>query len=144
MSNEMMNQETGATRYDFDLPKIKKLSDILEKIAIGGLILSIVMIALVFNSGKTSILVAFQYIAILMGIITAALWVCLWIAMKKSAASLITHIVILFLFGTWFGGLFGYLIILIATSQANTIIKNNGNVEVTFLNVKPLGTNQTK
>ena len=115
------------TTNGFNIPKIKKLAVSLYAISIIGLVLWLV--ARIAVPG----LLPVSYLLNLVGIV---LWVVLWYELKKSVPSIVTHAVFAMLLGII--GILGFLFILIATSQANTVIKHNGNVKVTFWNISPL------
>ena len=120
--NLVPNNELG-----FNIPKIKKLSQWLYPISIVGIILYLIGI---FASSPDVFI--FVYLLNLFGIV---LWVILWKELKKSTKSIIVHAIFAVLLGVI--GFLGFLFIMIATSQANTVIKYNGNVDVTFWNIKP-------
>ena len=111
----------------FNIPKIKKLSQWLYHISIVGIVLYLIG----FFASSPDVFVFF-YLLNLFGIV---LWVILWKELKKSTNSIIVHTIFAVLLGVI--GFLGFLFIMIATTQANTVIKHNGNVDVTFWNIKP-------
>ena len=58
----------------------------------------------------------------------------LWKELQKSGASIVMHAIFAALLGVT--GIMGLLFIMIALSQAKTVLNCNGNVDVTFWNIK--------
>ena len=71
------------------------------------------------------------YLVNLIGIV---IWVVLWKELQKSVASIVMHAIFAALLGVT--GIMGLLFIMIALSQAKTVLNCNGNVDVTFWNIK--------
>lgn len=113
----------------FDIPKIKMLR---------FWVMLIYSIAFICGlAGAYGGILPLKYVALTLNIIALVLWIVLWNKMHKSTGSLIVHGILLFILGFAKNGLLGFLLMLVATSQAQTIVKHNGNVDVTFWNVKP-------
>jgi len=112
----------------FNIPKIKSLKNALYPLSIAGMILWV--LALVLRSPALTIPV------LLLNLIGIIIWVILWKELHKSTESLVTHGIFACIFGIGLN-LISFLFLVIATSQARTVIENNGNVDVTFFNVKP-------
>ncbi|MBR4612009.1 MAG: hypothetical protein IKO40_04760 [Kiritimatiellae bacterium] len=115
-----------STEPSFNIPKIKKLTQWLYPISIIGLVLYLVGMFAIPD------VLIFVYLLNILGVV---LWIILWKELKKSTNSIVVHAIFAIILGVI--GLWGFLFILIATTQANTVIKHNGNVEVTFWNIKP-------
>ncbi len=122
-----MSEETQISNESrFNIPKIKTLTRWLYPLSIIGFVL-LLMGRIQRNNDLVSVAYGLNGIGIV-------LWCILWVELKKSMGSIVVHTIFALILGTL--GIWGFLFILIATTQANTVIKHNGNVEVTFWNVK--------
>ena len=117
------------TTQDFNLPKIKALYTALNGIAVVGLLLWLAAI-LLLPALRTPLMMV-VYLVNLIGIV---IWVVLWKELQKSVASIVMHAIFAALLGVT--GIMGLLFIMIALSQAKTVLNCNGNVDVTFWNIK--------
>ena len=117
------------TTQDFNLPKIKTLYTMLNGVALIGVLLWVV--AFLFLPGMRTQLMMIVYLVNLIGVVTI---VVLWKELQKSVASIVTHAIFAALLGVT--GLFGLLFIMVVLSQARTVLNCNGNVDVTFWNIK--------
>ena len=117
------------TTQDFNLPKIKTLYKVLNGIAVVGLLLWLAAI-LLLPALRTPLMMV-VYLVNLIGIV---IWVVLWKELQKSGASIVMHAIFAALLGVT--GIMGLLFIMIALSQAKTVLNCNGNVDVTFWNIK--------
>lgn len=114
----------------FDLEKIKKLQKAVNILVVITIILGV---GNIFDSEGI-----FLILSILARFALLIVWCILWKNLNKTAASIVVHAVII---GTLMFVLTGWIGIIlaayVATSQADTVLKHNGDVIVTFGNIKP-------